>query len=182
MLYQKEIDDSTLIQFIILHTLNKADCLVAYGDLLNLVLDNCNINYQAFQLSLDNLVQTNHAEALITGKNIQKFRITEKGRNVAEFFRKKIPVYIREPIEASLKELLEAERLRNAVRGSISALSPDEYTAECSLYDGDNTMLMNISLYAGTRDQAEETVRYFKDNADAIYAKVIEAFSPDAKK
>jgi hypothetical protein len=41
---------------------------------------------------------------------------------------------------------------------------------------------MNISLYAGTRDQAEETVRYFKDNADAIYAKVIEAFSPDAKK
>lgn len=180
MLYQKEIDDSILIQFIILHTLNKVGHLVAYGDLLNLVLNNCNINYNDFQISLDNLVQTNHAEALITGKNIQQFRITEKGRNVADFFKNRIPVYLREPIEQSIKELLKSERIKNAVRAKISAVSPNEYTSECALYDDDNTLLMSIVLNSGTREQAEKTVRYFKEHSDIIYAKIIEAFSPDA--
>lgn len=181
MLYQKEIDNSILIQFIILHTLNKANCLVAYVDLLRLVLDNCNINYGDFQISLDNLTKTGHAEALITGKNIQKFRITEKGRTVADFFRTRVPVYVREPIEKSINDLLREERLRNAVRGKISAVSPTEYTSECSLFDGDNTMLMSITLYAGTREQAESNVKYFKAHSDKIYSKIIEAFSPDAK-
>ncbi len=124
LLYQQEIDDSILIQFIILHTLNKADCLVAYKDLLNLVLDNCNINFNDFQLSLDNLVKTKHAEALMANKRLQLFRITEKGRNVAEFFRTRIPVYVREPIEDSIRELLKEERQKNAVRTDISAVSP----------------------------------------------------------
>lgn len=181
MIYNKEIDDPILIQSIILHTLNKADCLLAYGDMLNVVLNNCNINFSDFQLALDNLVQTNHIEGLMTGKNIQKFRITEKGLNVVEFFRGKIPVYIREPIEESIKQLLYDERIKNAVRGKISAVSPTEYTAECALYDGDNTMLMEISLYTGTRDQAEAVVKHFKKNSDKVYAKIIEAFSPDAE-
>ena len=181
MLYNKEIDNTTLIQFIILYALNKANELVAYGDLLNLVLENCNIRYTDFQLSLDNLVSTKHAEGLITGKNIQKFRITDKGRNLMDIVKTRIPIYLREPIEEAVKKLLHDERLRNAVRGKISAISPDEYTAECELYDGDNTRLIAISLYAGTRDQAEQTVRYFKENSETIYARVIEAFSPDAK-
>ena len=181
MIYDRKIEDSILIQSIILHTLNKADCLLAYSDLINIVLNNCNINYGDFQIALDNLVKTNHAEALMTGKNIQKFQITEKGQSVAEFFRSRIPVYIREPIEASINDTLREERLRNAVRGKISAISPTEYTSECALYDGDNTMLMEISLYSGTREQAERTVRYFRENSDKVYAKIIEAFSPDAK-
>lgn len=181
MLYNKEIDNNMLIQFIILYALNKADELVAYGDLLNLVLENCNIRYTDFQLALDNLLNTKHAEGLITGKNIQKFRITEKGKNLKDIITRRIPVYLREPIEESVKKLLHDERLRNAVRGKISAVSPDEYTAECELYDADNTQLMSISLYAGSREQAEQTVKYFKNNSEIIYERVLEAFSPDAK-
>jgi len=181
VIYDKEIEDPILIQSIILHTLDKADCLLAYGDMLTIILNNCNINFGDFQISLDNLVQTNHIEGLMTGKNIQKFRITEKGRNVVEFFRSKIPVYLRDPVEESLKKSLYDERMRNAIRAKISAVSPTEFTAECALYDGDNTMLMEISLLAGTRDQAESTVKYFKEHSDIVYAKIIEAFSPDAK-
>jgi len=181
MLYDREIDNSVLIQFIILHTLNKAARLVAYSDLLNLVLENCNISYTDFQLSLDNLVRTKHVEALLTGSNMQQFRITEKGAYIAASVRDKVPVYIREPIEQAVNDLLREERLRNAVRGRISLVSPKEYTAECSLYDGDNTMLMTVSLYAGTREQAEAMVTYFKENPELVYEKMIEAFSPSRK-
>ena len=55
MLYQREINDPVLIQFIILYTLNQAKDYVPYNNLINLVLDNCNINFQDFQVALDNL-------------------------------------------------------------------------------------------------------------------------------
>ena len=43
MLYQREINDPVLIQFIILYTLNQAKDYVPYNNLINLVLDNCKI-------------------------------------------------------------------------------------------------------------------------------------------
>ena len=176
MLYQKEIDDSVLIQFIILHTLNKADAPVAYNDLLNLVLDNCNINYNDFQIALDNLVTTEHVKAFIEDTHNQKYTVTQKGANTADFFRTHIPVYIREPIENSIKELFLEERKKNAVRGDISIARRGEYTAECALYDDDNTQIMNLSLYIGSREQAEKTVRYFKEHSDIVYEKILSAF------
>ena len=71
MLYQKEIDDSVLIQFIILYTLSKVDNAIPYNELLNLVLDNCNINYNDFQVALDNLVRTKHVNTFLEGKHNQ---------------------------------------------------------------------------------------------------------------
>ncbi len=181
MIYEYEIDNTIIIQSLIMHTLNEADRLLEHRDMLDVILENCNINFTDFQLALGNLVDTNHIESLMTGKNQQMYRITEKGKNVVDFFRERIPIYLREPVEEALKDLLREERLRNAVRGKISAVSPTEYTAECALYDGDNTKLMEITLYAGTREQAETIVRYYKDNSDAVYAKIIEAFSQDAQ-
>ena len=182
MLYQKKISDPILIQSIILHTLNKCDSPVAYNDLLNLVLENCNIIYNDFQLALDNLVQTEHLQTFLEGKHNQKYAITEKGATVSEFFRSRIPVYIREPIEESIKQLFRDQRLRNAVRGDITPIAQGDYSADCALYDDDNTCLMKISLYAGPREDAEKTVRYFKANSDKVYLKILEAFSPDFEK
>lgn len=180
LLYRKEIDDYILIQFIILHTLNKSDNPVAYNDLLNLVMENCNINYNDFQLALDNLVQTKHVQTFLEGKHNQKYMVTEKGENVADFFRTRVPIYIREPIEESIRKLFHEQRIKNAVRGDIMPARRGEYNAECSLYDDDNTCLMSISLYSGSREQAEQNVKYFKSHSDKVYAKIIEAFSPDA--
>lgn len=177
MLYQKEIDDSVLIQFIILYTLSKVDDAVPYNELLNLVLDNCNINYNDFQVALDNLGKTNHISAFLEGAHNQKYRITQKGMNAVEFFTANIPIYIREPIDASIKELFKERRLKNAVQSSISPVRRDEYAAECQLYDDDNTPILSLSLYAGSRDEAERMARLFREKSDEIYAKILDAFS-----
>lgn len=174
MLYQKEIDDSVLIQFIILFTLDNVDRPIAYNDLLNLVLDNCNINYNDFQIALDNLTVTDHVQTFIEGEHNQIYAITQKGSNAGGFFRMHIPVYIREPIEDSIKALFREERIKNAVRGGITPVRKNEYSADCSLYDDDNTQLMQISLYIGDRAQAEKTVEYFKAHSDHVYKKILE--------
>lgn len=181
MLYQKEIDDSVLIQLIILYTLDKADASLPYNELINLVLDNCNINYNDFQISLDNLVKTNHALARLEGARTQKFVITEKGANACEFFKSSIPIYIREPIDDSVKQLFIDERRRNAVEGSISPVRGEEYSAECVLRDDDKTELMRLSLYAGSREEAEKLAVFFREHSDYVYGKIIEAFAAAEK-
>lgn len=176
MLYQKEIDDSVLIQFIILYTLSKADSAVAYNELLNLVLDNCNINYNDFQVALDNLSSTGHVRAFLEGEHNQKYEITQKGMNAGDFFTSNIPVYIREPIDKSIKEMFIAERRKHAVRGNITPVRSGEYRADCELYDDDNTQLLSLSLYAGSREEAERMASFFRENSDSIYAKILNSF------
>lgn len=177
MMYQKEIDDSVLIQFIILYTLNKVDEAVPYNELLNLVLDNCNINYNDFQVALDNLVTTKHIHTFLVGEHNQKYEITQKGMNAGDFFTSNIPIYIREPIDASIKNLFLEKRQKQAVRSNITPVRKNEYRSDCELYDDDNTQLLNLSLYAGSREEAERMARFFKEHSDIIYEKIINAFN-----
>ena len=176
MLYQREIDDSVLIQYIILFTLSKVDNAVPYNELINLVLDNCNINYGDFQVALTNLVKTDHVSTHLEGERNQKYEITDKGLNAIEFFQSSIPIYIREPIADSVKQLFIEERRRNAVEGNISPVRGEEFSADCVLRNDDKTELMRLSLYAGTRDEAERLARYFRSHPEEVYAKVLEAF------
>lgn len=176
MLYQKEIDDSVLIQFIILFTLNNSDAPVAYNHLLNLVLENCNINYNDFQISLDNLVSTNHVRKFIESGHNQKFEVTPKGSAAGDFFAGHIPIYIREPILESIKQLFIEERRKNAVRSSITPVRKNEYAAECQLFDDDKTEIMNLMLYTGSREEAERMAVFFKEHSEIIYEKILAAF------
>ena len=177
MLYQREIDDSVLIQFIILFTLAQADKPLAYNELLNVVLDNCNINYNDFQIALDNLVTTGHARTRLEGQHNQIYSLTQKGENAGDFFKSNIPVYIREPIEESIKALFLEERRKNAVRAGITPVRRGEYAAECALYDDDKTQLMSVTRYAGTREQAEKIAEYFKENSGMIYESILKCMT-----
>ena len=176
MLYQREIDDSVLIQFIILFTLTKADEDLAYSDLVNLVLENCNINFTDFQLALDNLLVTKHIRQYILAGNIQKFAPTDKGAAAVEFFTSHIPIYIREPILDSIKEMYIEKRRKNAVKGDIIPVRRNEYAAECHLYDDDKTELMGLTLYAGSRAEEERIAVYFKEHYGEVYEAIVNAF------
>lgn len=180
MLYQREIEDSVLIQFIILYTLCNADQPLGYDDLLNLVLDNCNISYPDFQLALDNLITTRHITAALEGERRQVYSITKKGENTSDFFRQIVPVYIREPINESIKRLFIDKRRREAVRSDIVPVNAKgDYRTECALYDDDKMQLMELNLFAGTRDDAEKMAKRFKENYADIYGEIIKMLSSD---
>lgn len=176
MEYKREIDNTALIQFIILYTLSKADTPVAYNNLINLIMDNCNINYNDFQVGLDNLVRTNHVKAHVEGKHNQIYALTEKGENSIKSFKSDIPIYIREPIDNSVKEMYLLSRRENAVSAGILPYKDDDYMTECILRDDDKTELMRLTLYAGTREMAEKMAVYFKEHPDLIYGNIIESF------
>lgn len=177
MLYQKEIDDYVLIQFIILFTLNNADAPLLYRDLVNIVMENCNINFNDFQIALGNLTETNHVRDYMEGERRRMYTVTQKGSAAGEFFARHIPVYIREPILESIKQLYIEERRRHAVQSGIVPVRRDEYGAEFSLFDDDKTEIMKLSLYTGSRDEAERMVKFFRKNYSDVYEKILNAFA-----
>ena len=179
MLYQREINDPVLIQFIILCTLNQAKDYVPYNNLINLVLDNCNINFQDFQVALDNLEHTHHVKTFLESEHNEKYKITKKGMNASDLYTPNIPVYIKEPIDNSINELFNTEKVRNSVRSKITRIHKNEYSVECELYDDDDTNLLKLSLYAGSREEAERMAVYFKNEPNIVYETILTAFNEE---
>ena len=177
LLYDREIDDELMIQFIIMYALDRADEALEYSDLLNVVQGNCEISYTDFQLGLDNLIQTGHASARKLSEMVTVYTLTEKGSYVIEFFYKHIPLIVREPIDASIKAMYLEKRRREAVKAAVTPINMNEYTADCELYNDDKMLIMSLSLYAGGMEEAEAIAEYYKAHSAEVYGKIIDIFS-----
>ena len=176
MLYNQEIEDELMIQFIILYALNNADESLPYSDLLSVIQDNCEINFTDLQLGLDNLIQTGHVSVRHLSDILSVYDVTEKGKYVIDFFYTQIPLIIREPIDETIKKLYLEKRRREAVQARIMPINEREYNAECYLRNDDKTLMMSLSLYAGDRDEAERLVRCFESDSERIYSSIIGLF------
>lgn len=177
ILYSNEVEDELMIQFILMYTLNCADEPLSYTDLLNIVQGNCEINFTDLQLGLDNLIQTGHISSQKITDILYIYSITQKGKYVIDFFAKKIPLIIREPIAKAIKELFIEKRRREAVRALITPINIEEFNTECELYNDDRTMIMQLKLYVGSRDQAEDFAEIFKENSEEVYRKILDIFN-----
>lgn len=181
MLYKREIDNQEIIHYIILYTLDNTDKDPEYSDLVTLVMDNCNINFNDFQIALVNLEDTGHVNSYMEGENIRRYSITEKGSTAIKYLRTNVPIYIREPIDESIKQLYIEERRRNAVESGITPIRKGEYGAEFILRDTDKTEMMRLNLYIGPREEAEKLSKYFRAHPDIVYDCILNAFK-DADK
>lgn len=175
-MYMREIDDPVMIQYIILFTLTKAARRVTHSQLTCITLDRCNINFANFQIALDNLVQIGYVQKMHNGydENMPIYALTEKGVQANGFFEKSIPIYIREQIEEHIQPFFEEENLKRSVRAKLVESGNKEYTVECAIYDSASP-LMELSVYAGTREIAAQMVREFKANPNEVYEKVMKA-------
>lgn len=182
ILYNREIDDELMIQFIIMYTLSHADEPMPYADLLSTIQNNCEISFTDLQIGLDNLVQTGHVTQRRVTDMLSIYDITNKGRNVIDFFYPKIPLIIREPIDKSIKALYIEKRRREAVRAGIEPINQNEFNAECNLYNDDKSLIMSLTLYAGSRDDAEHIAEYFKANSAKVYGAILELFNEEERK
>ncbi len=177
ILYNREIEDELMIQFIIMYALKGADEPLAYSDLLSVVQENCEISFTDLQLGLDNLVKTGHVSERRLSDILSVYDLTQKGRYVIDFFYSHIPLIVREPIDKSIKELYIEKRRREAVRAGIDPINQNEFNAECNLYDDDKLLIMSLRLYAGTREEAERIADYFKSHSAHVYGGILNLFN-----
>lgn len=173
MKYKREIYDQITIQYIILFTLAKADRTVTHDQLTSLVLDNCNIRFTEFRIAVDNLEKIGHIRIFSPDGKETYCELLPAGLEASGFFSKKIPIYIREPIEAYIPVFFKEEAIKRSVRAELLPLNEREYMADFGIFDG-KTPLMKLSVYAGTRKYAAGMIREFKKNPQRIYETIIE--------
>ena len=178
MLYDREITDYVLIQYIILYTLDSVKKPIAYDMLLNLVLENCNIPYTDFQIALGNLIETEHVRTF-ESESKPMYAIEPKGSQANNFFSKEIPIYIKEPIRDSIKPMFREEMIKNRIQYHITPVRKDEFSADLLICDDDGTKMLDLSFYAGTREQATLIAENFAKNADTIYGEIVKIIVPN---
>jgi len=173
MLYAREIDDSVIIQLIILYALSKAKHPINKAQLDKLVLENCIINFVDYSIAIENLEKLNYIHE-IADEGV--YRLTDDGLQAVGFFKEKIPGYVRESIKESVSHMFREERKKNSVKASLLPYSEHEFMAKCVISEGDKP-LMNLEFYAGTREEAKKVCSAFKKNSDIVYQAIIRAFN-----
>lgn len=180
MRYDKEITHPATIQYIVLFAMNQLNKPISSSFLTKLIMTSCNINYMDLQIAIANLIDTNHMRQFFSPNNTHMYELLSMGMEVNEFARKKIPVYIRRQITEQIKPLFHDEMRQNSVQARLLPLNHGEYAAEMSIYE-QKTLLMTLSLYAGTKEQANAILEHFTHHPDEIYQKILEATVPEIK-
>lgn len=173
MSYNREINNRTMIQYIILYTLAEANRHVTFKQLSSLILDNLNIEFTDFRISLSNLEETEHIRSFAIDELTMVYELLPKGAEANEFFKKNIPIYIREPISEAISPFFNEEEKKQSIRTELIPLNHTEFAAKCGIYDR-NTPLLELTVYAGSRNAANDIMKRFSENTDSIYEQIIE--------
>lgn len=174
MVYNREINDDAKIQCIILYTLWVADRTVRYDDLINLIFENCNINYVEFQIALNNLVQIGHINKGTDNSGCDVFALAGAGRESVEYLQNTIPAYIKSPIKKFIKPYFKEESEKQKVKAEIEIARGDEYNSILGIYDDEDMPLLEVKLYSGSRNEAQKAAELFKKQPEEIYKKIVD--------
>lgn len=175
--YTKQVTDSAMIQYIVVFTLNEILKPVSSSFFVRLILKSCNINYMDLQIAIANLIDTEHMRQFYAPQNTHMYEILPLGIAASDYIKKQVPIYIREQIEEEIMPMFKADLLKNSVQARLVPLNQREYTVELNLYDG-KTPLMELSFYAGTREQANHIMEHFKTQPEDVYQKILKAIVP----
>ena len=174
MLYTNEIDDNAKIQLIILFTLYHAKRPVRYDDLINLIFENCNVNFAEFQIALSHLENIKHIGKTRDESGCDVFFLLPEGETSNSYFENTIPVYIRNPIKKFIKPYFKEEDAKDKIIAEAVHHGNDEYSAHLAVMDSDDLSLFDLSFYTGSREEALRIVKNFKADPEALYRKIIE--------
>lgn len=127
---------------------------------------------------LDELLEDGYLEKKFY-RDEEAFYLTKDGESADLFFKKRVPFSVRHNIDEVIGHIRYDELAApDAVRAEVIPVTEELYGAKCTIVEGRATML-DMVINMGTKAQAQRVADYFKENADEIYAAIIDACVPD---
>lgn len=164
------IHDEMTLKVLILFILRHISEPVPETDLTDVtLLCDDGIGYFEFTDCLHDLVSTGHIAAL-NGK----YSVTEKGRQNGEATESSIPYSVRIRAERAAATLSQALSRSAMITASHELRSKGGFTVRLSMSD-EVGEIMSLNLLCGDEKSVREIEENFRDNAEKIYGKVIEA-------
>lgn len=130
------------------------------------------ITYIDICMYIDSLKNSEYIkETYENGKSV--YCLTDSGSEILTELIELVPGISLLNMKNILKEKMEDYKQDYEVDTIILPIKKDEYKVSCFIQDG-NDELINLTIYAGDKENAKKIANNWKQNADELYGKIIE--------
>lgn len=168
---QKLAEDKVLI----LYLLNKINNEIKNDNLYNIVSLSEDINYFYYQELITDL-KSNNLIIFISQDDCSLLKLSSEGKQAYELTKSLLPGLLKLKADTVLKEQIPNIEEESSVISEFIPKDENNYTIKCKVIEKNET-IFEISLYAGSRENAKQIADNWKNNANSIYPKVIELLS-----
>ena len=156
---------------LILYTLNKINREITDTDLLKIISPINNINYFYFRDILIDLVESKLV-GTYTKEEQNVYEITPEGKNSLELTIDMLPGIIKLKADNIFKDQLFTIADEEAVSAEYIPESENYYTVKCKIVENNKTVF-EVSIFAGSNEQAKKISNNWRQNAKEIYPKIM---------
>ena len=130
------------------------------------------ITYIDICMYIDSLKNSNYIQETYEN-NKSVYILTDSGLNTLNELIELVPGISLLNMKNILKEKMEDYKQAYEVDTIILPIKTDEYKVSCFIRDR-NDELINLTIYAGDKENAKTIATNWKQNSDELYAKIIE--------
>ncbi len=169
------LTDNRGIRILICHILAAAGEPLSFDELTEAVLADGTANYFEFADAASELKNLDCVDTFRSEHGVCEYRLTAKGKDVAEKLSGDLPASIREKAAANAKSMILRRRREEENLVSVTR-TEDGFMLHIEMKDI-GTDLMELSLFLPTMEQAIEAKERFLEDPTASYKKVLEALA-----
>lgn len=160
---------------LILYILNKLENPITNDGLLRLVLSVMDMNYFYFQQFLLDLLENQYITRFDQdGK--YTYSITEKGKETLRLTHDMLPGIMKLKVDTSFQSELSSTAEEESITAEFTPKSENDYTVTCKINEN-NTCIFEVSVFAGSREEAKKIVDNWKENAYRIYPEILNSLN-----
>lgn len=169
------LNDEAEIKLCLLFCIKYADIPISDIEIKHFMLTATSVNFMDLCSSIGEIFTENYAKK-VWRDEIEKYDLTEQGKELLEMFEDKIMASVRVSLKDTIDEYFKREKEKSQVKCEIVPLEKNNYCLEIDLQDGSNSLL-KMSLFAGSREKAIELRQGFNENPMALYSDIIKKLS-----
>ncbi len=159
----------------ILYILNKMEKPITNEGLLKLVLSVVDMNYFYFQQFLLDLLERKYIICFEQeGKHV--YQITDSGKETLRLTSNIVPGIMKLKADISFENELKESVEANSITAEYTPRSENDYMVTCKINENNNC-IFQVSVFAGSREEAKKIVDNWKDNAYRIYPEILNSLN-----
>lgn len=166
-------DSETLAEnkVLILYILSCVNKPITNDALYTIVTSAVDMNYFYFEQFLLDLIDVKYI--VCYEKETQNvYQITEKGKQTLDLTLDILPGIIKLKVDTNFKSNIETFENAESIVAEFTPKSEDEYEVECKIIE-DGEIVFEIKTFAYSREQAQNIVFNWKNNASTLYPKLL---------
>lgn len=140
------------------------------SQLSELILQKSYMNYFALQ---QYLIELNKGELIKSDNLSTKFQLLQKGEEMLELFKGKIPERIIQELDIDFNNIQKSKVKETQVIGDYYQKENNQYVVNLKLVENDET-LFSLYIDVATEDQGEKITNIWKENTQSIYQNILE--------